>query len=189
MRFRPCQVRSTSRCVAVRVDGRGRLQSRQQRPLTSFFPEVDAGLVEQIPDGTVLDGELVIAHGGRLDFAALQRRLRPYAMHAARRAALLPATLVVFDLPTLRGEDLRRQPYWARREHLEHLLQPARPPLALMPSTRNLQGAVKYTPSEPNLVVEVDADVCSEQDRWRHATRFRRLRLDLQASDLGARDL
>jgi ATP-dependent DNA ligase len=117
------------------------LQSRQQRPLTRYFPDVVAGIVDQLPSGTVLDGELVIYRGGRLDFAALQRRIHPSAAHAARRGAVLPATLVVFDVLAIAGEDMRGRPYWARREHLEHLLRDVSAPLVLMPETRDLDGA------------------------------------------------
>jgi ATP-dependent DNA ligase len=90
---------------------------------------------------TVLDGELVVDHGGRLDFNALQRRIHPAAGHAARRGILTTAALVVFDVLAVGGQDLRGWHYWARRAHLERLLRDARPPLALMPSTRDLVAA------------------------------------------------
>jgi ATP-dependent DNA ligase len=285
------------RCLAFRTSTGVLLQSRQGRPLTRYFPEIADAICEQLAPGTVLDGELVVYHRGRLDFTALQRRIHPSAAHAARRRALTPATLVVFDLLAA-GVDLRGHPYWARREHLEHLLRAAQPPLALMPATRDLAAAhawmtshtaagvegvvvkdvrrgyrpariswekvrahitadaivggvlgplddphalllgrpgadgrlrvagrtgplppaarrelgalltaprgrhpwpaqisssrfgqlppepVDYTPTEPLLVVEVDADVCWEQGRWRHPTTFRRLRVDLLVGDL-----
>ena len=75
------------RCLAFRrPGGRSTLQSRQQRPLTRFFPEVVAALQEQLHLGVVLDGELVICVDGRLDFAALQGRLsgaRPSSFRAS----------------------------------------------------------------------------------------------------------
>src|SRR4051794_3663353 len=86
------------RCLAFVHDGRAVLQSRQQRSLTPYFPEITAALAAQLPDGPVLDGELVIRRGGRLDFTALQRRIHPSAIHAARRSEVAPATLVVFDV-------------------------------------------------------------------------------------------
>jgi ATP-dependent DNA ligase len=125
------------RALAVIEAGRVRLQSRQQRPLTNYFPEIVAGVLEQVPDGTALDGELVVHRGGRFDFTALQRRIHPAAMHAARRGAAAPATLMVFDVLALAGVDLRAEPYLARRERLEQLLGDARPPLVLMPMTRD----------------------------------------------------
>jgi ATP-dependent DNA ligase len=288
------------RCLAFVHDGRAVLQSRQQRSLTRYFPEVTAALLDQVPDGTVLDGELVIRQGGRLDFTALQRRIHPSAMHAARRSAVTPATLVVFDVLVAEHRDLRPEQYRRRRKQLRRLLDGARPPLALMPATRDLAGArawmhehggsgvegvvvkdrhrayrptrhawekvriraaadaivggvigppgdpqalilgrwddrgrlrvagrtrplrpaeraelaavltepdgahpwppvipasrfgqlgaepVVYTKVRPDIVVEVDADVCWEQDRWRHAVAFRRARLDLRADDVAA---
>jgi hypothetical protein len=63
------------RCIGFRSTDGVFLQSRQQRPLGRYFPEIAAGLAAQVPPGTVLDGELVVYRGGRLDFAALQRRI------------------------------------------------------------------------------------------------------------------
>ena len=64
------------RCAAYRLPrGKVTLHCRQQRPLTKYFPEVVAALQEQLIGGVVLDGELVVGTHGRLDFAALQRRL------------------------------------------------------------------------------------------------------------------
>jgi ATP-dependent DNA ligase len=288
------------RCIAFVHDGRAVLQSRQQRFLTRYFPEITAALIAQVPDGTVLDGELVIRRDGRLDFAALQRRIHPSAMHSARRSQVTPATFVVFDVLVGEQRDLRAEQYRRRRKQLRRLLEEARPPLALMPATRSLEGArawmaehggtgiegvvvkdrkrayrpdrhswqkvriraaadaivggvigrldapealvlgrwddhgrlrvagrtrplrpaeraeladvlvapegahpwapvlpaarfgqlgadpVVYTRARPEVVVEVDADVCWEQDRWRHPVTFRRLRLDLVAHDVAA---
>jgi ATP dependent DNA ligase-like protein len=90
---------------------------------------------EQVPAGTVLDGELVIDRDGRCDFAALQQ-------HMTRRARSVDAaTFVAFDLLTLAGRDLRGLPYRKRRKRLRRLLAQAVPPLALMPATRELAGA------------------------------------------------
>jgi len=123
--------------VFRRPRGKVALQSRQQRPLTRFFPEVVGALQEQLTDGVVLDGELVVCTGGRLNFAALQRRLR-----GARRSVVeAPACLVVFDTLAVGGADLRALPYAQRRELLADLLTQAAPPLALVPMTTNQAGA------------------------------------------------
>jgi ATP-dependent DNA ligase len=130
------------RCLAFRTRGdKALLQSRQERSLSSFFPEIVAGLVEQLPIGTVVDGGLVICRDGRLDFTALQRRFHPSSVHAARRGVLAPASFVVFDLLALDGQDLRGMPYRTRRKRLRRLLEGARAPMALMPMTRDLVGA------------------------------------------------
>jgi ATP-dependent DNA ligase len=282
------------RCITFhRANGRVALQSRQQKPLTTYFPEIATAVGERVPAGSVLDGELVAYRGGRCDFTALQRRI------TGRPRLASPVTFVVFDLLVLAGDDLRALPYRKRRKHLRHLLDGATPPLALMPATRELVGAkawmrdyadagvegvvikhrrhgyrprrrsswwkvrsqttadaviggvigplkapemlvlglpdergrlcvagrtgpltlparrelgallvppqrvhpwperisssrfgqlppqpVDYTPTEPLLVVEVDADICFEQQRWRHATTYRRVRGDLEPADL-----
>ncbi|WP_232661887.1 ATP-dependent DNA ligase [Pseudonocardia sp. TRM90224] len=273
------------------------LQSRQQKPLTRYFPEIVEALHDQVAGGTVLDGELVVMRDGRMDFTALQRRIHPAASHAARRGVLTPATFVT-DVLALEGIDLRGEPYRKRRKVLRELLEDAAPPLALMPATREIAGAeawmrehsdvgiegvvvkdrsrgyrpgrthwtkvrtrtmseaivggvlgslrapealvlgrvdergrlrvagrttpltlparrelgallqpprgahpwparissgrfgqlppepVPFVQVEPLLVVEVDADVCFELDRWRHATVFRRIRAELRPEDL-----
>jgi ATP-dependent DNA ligase len=81
-------VQSARRCLAFRTAEGVLLQSRQQRPLTRYFPEVAAALAAQPAPGSVLDGELVVYRTGRLDFTALQRRIHPSASHVARRGAL-----------------------------------------------------------------------------------------------------
>ncbi len=93
-----------------------------------------------MPGGIVLDGELVVWRDGRLDFAALQRRIHPAASHAARRGQLPAATFVVFDVLAVEGVDLRGEPYRKRRKLLRQLLEDAAAPLALMPATRELAG-------------------------------------------------
>jgi ATP-dependent DNA ligase len=260
--------------------------------LTAYFPDIVAAVVEQVPAGTVLDGELVVYRGGRCDFAALQRRV------SSRPSLAVGASFVAFDVLAVAGRDLRSLPYRKRRKRLRRLLNDAAPPLALMPATGELGGAqawmsdhidagvegvvikhgdhgyrprrrcwwkvrtrttadaivggvlgpmnapdalllglpdrrgrlrvagrtgsltlparreigallmppqrahpwpqripssrfgqlpgdlVDYMPTEPLVVVEVDADVCFEQQRWRHPTTFRRVRGDLQPADL-----
>src|SRR5215207_8438209 len=102
------------RCAAYRQPrGKVTLHSRQQRPLTRYFPEVVAALQEQLIGEVVLDGELVACTAGRLDFAALQRRL--HAGRARRLAAESPACLVVFDILAVGADDLRGLPYVQRR--------------------------------------------------------------------------
>jgi ATP-dependent DNA ligase len=126
------------RCIALLgPHGQVRLQSRQHRPLTPAFPDVAHALATALPAGTVLDGELVVMNGGRVDFPALQRRL------ATRRPEPdAPAALVAFDLlATDTDPDLRALPQQQRRARLEQLLDHPRPGLALMPTTRELLGA------------------------------------------------
>ena len=129
------------RCVAFRSRDRVALQSRQQRPLGRYFPEiVDA--VGELATDAVLDGELVVWNDRHLDFAALQQRIHPSASRAGRLAVALPACFVVFDLLARSGVDLRARPYRRRRRALEKLLARHLPDrVALMPMTTDLAAA------------------------------------------------
>jgi ATP-dependent DNA ligase len=117
------------------------LQSRQQRWLTTYFPEVVTALREQLTEGVVLDGEIVVCCAGRLDFAALHRRL-----HVAGKlsAAVPPACFVVFDVLARGADDLRGLAYAVRRELVADMLRAVIPPLALMPMTTSEVGALTW---------------------------------------------
>lgn len=129
------EVQSTIRAIATVADGRVRLQSRQLRSLTPFFPDVVDALGTWFRD-VVLDGELVVCRGGRLDFTALQRRLvNPRAVAGA------PASFLVFDVLEAGGTDLRAYPYRVRRAVLQRLLDGVAPPLALVPMTTDATAA------------------------------------------------
>jgi ATP-dependent DNA ligase len=110
------------------------IQSRHGKDLTHGFPDVAAAACQQLPPGAVLDGELVVWSGGRLDFTALQKRaLSPSA--ARRAAATAPATFVAFDVLQADGEDLRAVALEVRRRHLESVIERATPPLQITPYT------------------------------------------------------
>jgi ATP-dependent DNA ligase len=113
------------------------LQSREKRPLNRYFPEVLDPLRQQLPARYVLDGEIVIARQGRLDFDALQLRVHPAASRVQLLAGETPASLVFFDLLCEGKKDLRREPFEVRRAALEELLQSAAPPVFLTPATRD----------------------------------------------------
>src|SRR3954447_2697926 len=110
------------------------LQSRQQRSLSDAFPDITTALAPLAERGVVLDGELVVWRAGRLDFAALQDRLRSGPARARNLALQLPAAYVVFDLLAVDHTDLRDQPYTDRRRVLQELLGQRLPPgLVLTP--------------------------------------------------------
>jgi ATP-dependent DNA ligase len=111
------------------------VQSRQQRVLTAHFPDV-AAAVSTLDTDVVLDGELVVWGAGRLDFGALQDRVRSGPARARSLALELPAAYVVFDLLAVDHTDLRDEPYHRRRRALEELLGRRLPPgLVLTPTT------------------------------------------------------
>jgi ATP-dependent DNA ligase len=111
------------------------LQSRDAKPLNRYFPELDAPLKAQLPEQAVLDGELVIARGGALDFDALQLRIHPAASRIRLLAQELPAAIVFWDLLCEGERDLRALPFQERRRELEALLGAVRAPLHLTPAT------------------------------------------------------
>jgi ATP-dependent DNA ligase len=96
------------------------LWSRNARPLLRYFPEL-AGLGELMPPHSALDGEIVIARGGQLDFDAMQMRLHPAASRVRRLAEETPATYIVFDLLLWDGEEVHREPFEERRRRVERL--------------------------------------------------------------------
>lgn len=111
------------------------LASRNTRPMTRYFPELVDPLRRWLPERAVVDGEVVIAGPGGLDFDALQNRIHPAESRVRRLAAETPASFVAFDLLALDGEDLRPRPFAERRALLEGALAGARPPVHLTPAT------------------------------------------------------
>ena len=125
------------RAVVFREGGEILIQSRDGKPLNRYFPEVEAILLEQLPAKCVLDGEIVIAAQGRLDFDALQLRVHPAASRVKLLAEQTPASVVFFDLLCIGEEDLRGIAFEERKRRLEAVLAGVRPPVHLTPSTRD----------------------------------------------------
>jgi ATP-dependent DNA ligase len=96
------------------------LWSRNGRPLLRYFPEL-APLGERMPPGSALDGEIVIARSGQLDFDAMQTRLHPAESRVRRLAAETPATYIVFDVLLWDGEPVHELPLEERRARVEAL--------------------------------------------------------------------
>ena len=94
------------------------LWSRNGRPLLRYFPEL-AQLGELLPPHSALDGEVVIAREGALDFDAMQLRLHPAESRVRKLAAEMPAQFVAFDLLLWDGEPVHRAPLEERRAELE----------------------------------------------------------------------
>ena len=111
------------------------IQSRDLRPFDRYFPDLHQALLVGLPEGCVLDGEIVIATTRGLDFDALQMRLHPAASRVAKLARETPASFVGFDALAIDGRDLRQQPQSERRRALESLLGRAEPPIYLTPAT------------------------------------------------------
>jgi ATP-dependent DNA ligase len=132
------------RAIVFRGGGDVFIQSRDLRPLDRYFPELHELFANRLPDGCVLDGEIVIATARGLNFDALQMRLHPAASRAARLAKETPAAFVAFDLLAADGRDLRDGAQGERRTHLERLLAGAAPPIHLTPMTRDRRLAAEW---------------------------------------------
>ena len=113
------------------------LQSRDEKRLDRYFPDLREPLLAQLPARCVLDGEIVIAGPHGLDFEALQMRIHPAASRVAKLAREMPASIVFWDLLCEGGRDLRTLPFRERRAALEALLATAKPPVHLTPTTRD----------------------------------------------------
>jgi ATP-dependent DNA ligase len=120
------------------------IQSRDEKPLGRYFPEVVEALVAQMPSRSVLDGEVVIAQNGCLDFEALQLRLHPAASRVALLAKEIPASVVFWDLLCHEERDLRELPFRERRALLEELLGGAQPPVHVTPATTDRATAADW---------------------------------------------
>jgi len=111
------------------------IQSRDEKPLNRYFPELLPPLQEALPDRCVLDGEIVIVKDNELDFDLLQLRLHPAASRVNLLAKQTPASLVFFDLLCEGDRNLCNEPFQTRRHRLESLISPAKPPIHLTPAT------------------------------------------------------
>jgi ATP-dependent DNA ligase len=120
------------------------IQSRDERPLNRYFPELIDPILQQLPDQCVLDGEIVIASGEELDFDALQLRLHPAASRVQKLSKEIPASIVFFDLLAVNDDDLRAVPFAERRQRLENVLSRVKPPLFITPATRDREKAADW---------------------------------------------
>jgi ATP-dependent DNA ligase len=120
------------------------IQSRDEKPLNRYFPELLDRLRSQLPARCVLDGEIVVARESGLDFEALQLRIHPAASRVKLLATQFPASVVFFDLLCVGDRDLRGAPFGRRREELGALLASAAPPIHLTPSTSETSVAADW---------------------------------------------
>jgi ATP-dependent DNA ligase len=132
------------RALVFRDDDEIYLQSRDSKPMQRYFPELDAPLRAALPARAVLDGEIVIAGEGGLDFSSLLLRIHPAASRVAMLAKEIPASFVAWDLLAEGDEDLMPLPLVERRRRLEAALGGARPPVHLTPATRDRALALEW---------------------------------------------
>jgi ATP-dependent DNA ligase len=132
------------RCIVFRDGDEIELGSRNEKPLTRYFPEVVEAVRASLPTRCVLDGEIVIMSGNSLDFEALLQRIHPAASRVKKLSIDSPATFVAFDLLALGDESLVDEPFSRRRELLEGVLASAGSSVLLTPATDSLELANRW---------------------------------------------
>ena len=118
--------------------------SRNEKPMTRYFPELAEAFRAELPGRCVVDGEIVIAARNGLDFEALQQRIHPAGSRVTMLAGKTPASFIAFDLLALGDDDLTGRPFSERRELLERALGNAKPPVHVTPATTDRELAMRW---------------------------------------------
>ncbi|QAY73344.1 ATP-dependent DNA ligase [Agromyces protaetiae] len=129
------------RTIVFRDGDEVELGSRNEKPMTRYFPELVEELKRNLPPRIVVDGEIVLERGGRLDFDALQQRIHPAASRVKLLSEQTPASFIAFDLLALGDDDLTGRPFVERRRLLEQALAEASDPVFITPATADLAVA------------------------------------------------
>jgi len=134
------------RSIVFRDGDEVEIGSRNERPMTRYFPELVAAVLAELPPRCVIDGEIVVpdASGRRLDFEALQLRIHPAASRVGLLAETTPAHFIAFDLLALGSEDYMERPFSQRRAALEEALAKARSPIHLTLATTDRSVATGW---------------------------------------------
>jgi ATP-dependent DNA ligase len=134
------------RSIIFRDGDEVEIGSRNERPMTRYFPELVEALLENVPERCVIDGEIVLIgrSGDRLDFEMLQQRIHPAASRVKLLARETPARFVAFDLLALGDTDYTGRPFSERRAALEDALSPAAPPIHVTPATTDRAEAEQW---------------------------------------------
>jgi ATP-dependent DNA ligase len=132
------------RCIVFRDGDEVELGSRNERPLTRYFPEVVEAVKAHLPERCVVDGEIIVPAGDRLHFEALLQRIHPAESRVRLLAEQTPASFVAFDLLALGDESLLETPFAERRARLEHALAGIRPPIYVTGVTRDPETAQRW---------------------------------------------
>ena len=130
------------RSICFRDGGEVELGSRNERPMTRYFPELVAAVTAELPDRCVIDGEIVVATGQGLDFEALQQRIHPANSRVRMLAEKTPASFIAFDLLALGDDDYTRRPFSERRAALVD---------ALAVSATDSTASIHVTPATTDL--------------------------------------
>ncbi|MEO5745686.1 MAG: ATP-dependent DNA ligase [Terracoccus sp.] len=132
------------RSIIFRDGDEVEIGSRNGKPMTRYFPEIVAAVKANLPERCVVDGEIVVVVGDRLEFEVLQLRIHPAASRVTLLAGETPASFIAFDLLALGDDDLTRMPFEQRRTRLEEALAGAAAPIYLTPTTRTAATAGEW---------------------------------------------
>ena len=132
------------RSICFRDGEENELGSRNERPLTRYFPELIAAVIAELPERCVIDGEIIIATDHGLDFEALQQRIHPADSRVRMLAEQTPASFVGFDLLALGNDDYTRRPFVERRGALVQALAGSGPSIHVTPATTDLATARRW---------------------------------------------
>lgn len=132
------------RCIVFRDGDEVVLGSRNEKPLTRYFPEIIEPIKASFPERCVVDGELIVATDDKLDFDGLQQRIHPAESRVNMLAEKTPAAFMAFDLLALGEDDLTERPYRERRALLEEVLGEAEPPIHLTRTTTDHVEAAEW---------------------------------------------
>jgi ATP-dependent DNA ligase len=131
------------RAIVFRDGGEVEIGSRNEKPMTRYFPDVVEAVKAALPDRCVVDGEIVVPQGGRLEFETLQQRIHPAESRVRKLAAETPAHFVAFDLLAKGDESLLSMPFAERRTRLEKALRPTAD-VHLTPATQDVGEAQRW---------------------------------------------
>ncbi len=123
------------RSIVFRDGDEVEIGSRNEKPMTRYFPEVVEAIKANLPERCVVDGEIVVVVGDRLEFEVLQQRVHPAASRVKMLSEQTPARFIAFDLLALGDDDLTAAPFAERRAALERALADVAEPIHLTPTT------------------------------------------------------
>jgi ATP-dependent DNA ligase len=134
------------RSIIFRDSADVEIGSRNEKPMTRYFPELVEAVRANMPDRCVVDGEIIVigAAGDRLDFEALQQRIHPADSRVKLLSEQTPASFVAFDLLALGDTDFTQRPFAERRAALMDALSSAAPPIYVTAATTDRTLAERW---------------------------------------------
>src|ERR1700716_838994 len=123
------------RSIIFRDGDEVEIGSRNTLPMTRYFPEIVEAVKANLPERCVVDGEIVVVVGQRLEFEVLQQRIHPAVSRVTKLSRETPARFIAFDILACGDEDYTTRAFAERRALLEQALLRTQPPVYLTPAT------------------------------------------------------